>query len=295
MVTLDEGGWLGSDAVVTPWATRTTDVIEHTFVLPMAAAAHADWTVVPDGSSHVIVHRTDGSRGPETTRVSIVGARSASTRIDVRFRRWTVGVRLRPGALPLLTGLPAGDFTDRSTPAEDVWGPSSARMCDAVSEAGDPGSMLHALVSFLLSNPGASMERDWKARALTESLGHGGADTTAVHSHSRAGSHFRVGATAESMGVSVRALRSVSRDLIGLPPKRLARIHRLHSAIALGAGSPAPSWSRIAITAGFADQPHLVREYRNLLGETPSRYHRRGHTPAPCRFVQSPIDDPVSS
>ena len=293
MVTLDEGGWLGSDAIVTPWSTVVSDVIEHTFVLPMAAATHMDWTVVPDGSSHVIVHRTDGSRGPETTRVSVVGARSASTRIDVRVRGWTVGVRLRPGALPLLTGLPAGDFTDRSTPAEEVWGRSAEGMGDAAAEAHDPGSMLHAVVSFLLSNPGASMERDWKARALTECLGQ--AHPTAARSSHLAGSHFRVGATAERMGVSVRALRSVSRDLVGLPPKRLARIRRLHAAIALGTESTAPSWSRIAIAAGFADQPHLIREYRNLLGETPARYHRRGHPPAPRRFVQSTIDDSLQS
>lgn len=297
MVTLDEGGWLGHDAVVTPWAPGMSDVIEHTFLLPMAAASHTDWTVVPDASTHLIVHRTDGSGGPATSPVLVVGARGTATRIDVGSRRWTVGVRLRPGALPLLSGLPAGDFTDRATPAFDVWGRSAERMCDSAADAADPTSMLQALVSFLLSSPGASKDRDWKARALTECFESAGAPAldaaspVQAASHLSASSRFRVGATADRLGMSVRALRSASRDLIGLAPKRVARVHRLQAAIAMGAGVATPSWSRIAIQTGFADQAHLVREYRDLLRDTPSRYHGRGRTATSCRFVQSRTAD----
>lgn len=265
MVTLDEGGWLGRDAEVAVCPAATSDVIEHTFTLDMSGAAHRDWTVVPDGSAHIIATRA------ESTRVALVGARRTATRLDVRNRCWTVGIRLRPGALPLLTGLPAGDFTDRAVGLDELWHGRTSLVHDALAAATSAPGMLDALVAFVVDLPARSPQRDWRARALEK--------------HLRI-TPFRVGTTAERMGLSVRSLRDVSTDLIGLAPKRLARIERLQRAIALAAGACRPAWSRIALRAGFADQAHLTREYRALMSETPGRYHRRGRR-ASCRFVQS--------
>jgi AraC-like DNA-binding protein len=36
----------------------------------------------------------------------------------------------------------------------------------------------------------------------------------------------------------------------------------------------APRWARLAVAAGYYDQPHLIREFRSLAGLTPGEVHR---------------------
>lgn len=38
-----------------------------------------------------------------------------------------------------------------------------------------------------------------------------------------------------------------------------------------------PNWSRLAVQAGYHDQPHLVRDFREFGGTTPAAYWRETH------------------
>ena len=77
---------------------------------------------------------------------------------------------------------------------------------------------------------------------------------------------------------SIRALDAGGRRLerafaraVGVSPKVLDRVLRLRRAIrALERGTP--GWSAIACEAGYADQAHLIREFRSLAGITPARW-----------------------
>ena len=60
---------------------------------------------------------------------------------------------------------------------------------------------------------------------------------------------------------------------VGLTPKELARIERLRES-AVAAIGPGARWVDIAAKQGYADQPHLVREFRRLLGLTPAGFSR---------------------
>jgi AraC-like DNA-binding protein len=83
-----------------------------------------------------------------------------------------------------------------------------------------------------------------------------------------------VDAAAEMLNVSPRTVRAQALQLCGLGPKRMLRIRRLHRALACGA-APLAVWSDIASRAGYADQAHMVREFRSLLGESPETWRRR--------------------
>lgn len=266
MVTLDQCGWLGPDAAVTV-RPAADDLIEHAFVLDMRTAEQASWIVLPDPSAHVLVQKTLASDGSSHTSVSVVGARSVAIDVSVAAREWTVGLRLRPGALPLVTGFPAADFSDRGFPATDVWGARGARLVRALEHETDPLRLVGAVETFLQASNDAIRHRDWKARALSRAL---------QVSHGTVG----VADVADRLGVSGRSLRTVGHDLIGLAPKRHARIERLYQAIRAVSRKAEPRWSRAAIAAGYTDQSHLTREFRDLLGETPARFHARGRRDA---------------
>jgi AraC-like DNA-binding protein len=82
-------------------------------------------------------------------------------------------------------------------------------------------------------------------------------------------------------GVSLRHLRRTARQDSGIPLKVYARMVRLVQTVTtidrLPMGTPI-EWARVAIHAGYCDQPHLIRECRAISGLSPSELirERRG-------------------
>ncbi|MEO3886681.1 helix-turn-helix domain-containing protein [Nonomuraea sp. B5E05] len=71
---------------------------------------------------------------------------------------------------------------------------------------------------------------------------------------------------AAEVGLSAPRLRTLVRASLGVPLARLRQWGRLREAIA---GLPNRSVAAAAADAGFADQAHLTRTARTLLGRTP--------------------------
>lgn len=83
-----------------------------------------------------------------------------------------------------------------------------------------------------------------------------------------------VAALCEDLGLSNKHLVELFRRTVGLPPKVLGRVHRLQSAIASCRGRSRVDWIELAHACGYADQSHLIREFRSMAGTTPSRFLR---------------------
>lgn len=77
------------------------------------------------------------------------------------------------------------------------------------------------------------------------------------------------------LGISPRTLHHVVTREVGLPPTRVLRIRRALRAAHLGIVNGDVRWSVVAYRAGYADQPHLIREFNDLFGESPERYRAR--------------------
>jgi len=60
------------------------------------------------------------------------------------------------------------------------------------------------------------------------------------------------------------------REALGVTPKLFSRIVRFRRTLALMRRDQRPSWSRLAVEAGYYDQAHLIREVRVLSGATPA-------------------------
>ena len=80
----------------------------------------------------------------------------------------------------------------------------------------------------------------------------------------------RVEALATEVGWSRRHLTARFRDEVGLAPKALGRLIRVeHAAMRVRAGD---ALGEIAYDAGYADQSHFNREFRELVGCTPTEF-----------------------
>jgi AraC-like DNA-binding protein len=272
VVNLDQGGLGRARTRVLPPPPDLAALVESSFILrdDVGPRPTDAWRVVPDPSAHVVIVLPSPSHGGGP-RVAVVGARSTFCDIDVSTRRLTLGVRLRPGALAALARERASVFTDRSFPVEEVLGWSWREVVDRACER-DPELALRAVHDLL---------RD---------AARGRRPSPVVAAVSRASS---VAEAARTLGMPPRTLHDRTQEAIGLSPKRLLRVLRLHRALELY--RPALGWADAAVGAGFADQPHLVRELHELLGETPTEWRARSmlasakpDRPLPIRSRRAP-------
>ena len=176
-------------------------------------------------------------------------------RFDVTLegRGQVLGVRFLPGAFTGVTGIPAGDLTDRTRPAAGVF---------SLPDVPDPEDMVRAVEA-----RGVVDER-WSSALAAVRLAEMQEVTT-------------VDALAECAGQTPRGLQRMFRHYIGLSPKTVITRLRLQDALrTLNTGPAGPaepaesagSLADLAVRLGFYDQAHFTREFRAFTGHSPGFY-----------------------
>lgn len=121
--------------------------------------------------------------------------------------------------------------------------------------------------------------RDWSARfaiaeafvatRLTDACETQAEITWAYERIITSGGRIRVSSLANKLGWSRKHLAGKFSNAIGVGPKTLSRIVRFNRALGLSRQAES-DWADIAADCGYADQAHLVREFRDLSGATPT-------------------------
>jgi AraC-like DNA-binding protein len=88
------------------------------------------------------------------------------------------------------------------------------------------------------------------------------------------GGQGELGRFAAHAGISIRQWERRFLDAVGLPPKLFSRIQRFQRVLQeLGQQE---NWADVAIRCGYYDQAHLIRDFRDFSGETPTRLAASG-------------------
>jgi len=74
---------------------------------------------------------------------------------------------------------------------------------------------------------------------------------------------------------SRRRLTAVFREHVGITPKAAARVVRFDRAVPAVRRGQSVNWSALAWQCGYADQAHLVREFREFSGLSPTAFLRQ--------------------
>lgn len=243
--------------------------------LPLAAS-YAEWAVAPAareqlacvwaaqldarGEGHVQRIIPDGcidllfSEG----QLSIAGPDTESVELEVVPNRAIVGVRFRAGQAPAVLGVPASELLDQRLDAREVLGSRISALSDALSSAASQraaAALLEQAVAGWLRE--AAPADPLVARAIV------GLEAPRAD--------WSVTTLAEELGVSERQLRRRFLHAVGYGPKLLERVLRLRRFIRAASSSQAGGLAALAAEAGYADQPHLTRECRDLTALTPAQ------------------------
>lgn len=179
---------------------------------------------------------------------------------DPRQRASVIGVHFRPGgALPFL-GVSPAELVDSHVALQDVWGALGRELREQLVELRTPGDR------FLL------IERALRQRLERARPGHP-AISAAIAALRGGGPQPRVSELAKRAGLSRRRFIEVFEREAGLTPKLFARLQRFHHVKQrLAALGEAPAWANFALGCGYFDQSHLIRDFVEFAGITPSGY-----------------------
>ena len=176
-----------------------------------------------------------------------------------------LGLVLPPDTAARLMGASIGALVDAAVPWAELAGPAeTARLDDALEQAGSDRARLEALQASLARVLARGPERVQRARA--EALRH---LCLAVGRHGTR--------AADVLGLGERQLERRCRVLLGLSPKRMHRITRLHGVLSQALRRQRLPDVDAALAAGYYDQSHLARDARLLTGSTPGELLRQAH------------------
>lgn len=168
----------------------------------------------------------------------------------------TMGVRFRPGGAYRFLPFPVGLLTDSFVSTGNIWGRDGEYLEEAVLNARSHQHRQDAVETFLLSRLIDSEPRRRFDAAVGEVL--------------RSRGQMRVNQIAAAIGCSPRQLEREFRAAAGLSPKALARVIRFQNLLRLAGEDALRQWAGVALDCGYADQPHMVREFRELTGQSPT-------------------------
>jgi len=202
----------------------------------------------------------DAALGHDAGFVNVGGPRATAYVRDVSRPALSVGAELEPGAGAWFLGVPADELAARHTPLCELWGAEAALTRERLLETATPARQLDVLEAALLAR---LAQVPSYSPVLAQAL-------TCFAQRSE------VSDVVAASRYSHRHFVELFRRSVGLPPKLYTRVARFQRALKLARGARAPSWAELAVLAGYSDQAHFNREFREFTGLSPGAYQRLG-------------------
>ncbi|MBK8227677.1 MAG: AraC family transcriptional regulator [Flavobacteriales bacterium] len=232
---------------------------------------HAREVFVPDGGCEVVIdlsnapkqrwHDEHGERFDLHKRGWVSGMRTSRIVIGVGSGEPMLVLRLRQGVLPALIGIPAVELNDKVVDLDLLLGAAFSSVRDQLGEALEQRgaqAMLNEAEDVLAPLfPASTVERrvGIALRALQQRNGIG-----------------TVGAISDQLGCSQKHLNDLFQRHCGLGPKRYAGLVRFQTLVRRLECETDPDWAQLALEHGFYDQSHMVNQFLEMTGHTPTRY-----------------------
>lgn len=233
--------------------------------------SHAREVFVPDGGCELVIDLSDvpkqrwhdehGERFDMHKRGWISGMRTSRIVIGVGSGAPMLVLRLRPGTLPWIIGLPAHELNDTVVDLDLLLGALFANVRDRLGESlgqrGAQAMLEEAEVILAPLFPVSAVER------------RVGIALQALHRRSGVGT---VGSISDELGCSQKHLNDLFQRHCGLGPKRYAGLVRFQSLLRRLERERDPDWAQLALEHGFYDQSHMVNQFQEMTGHSPTRY-----------------------
>ncbi len=213
------------------------------------------------------IEHADSGKRASNIPVAFIGQPLAVTNRVVNNNFLVVQVIFQPGAVYQLTGIPATAFTNYYLPAEDIFSKDVHLVNEQLFHAASYTQMIAVAEKFVL---GLISKRKKQSHATDEvcKLVLYGNDT------------YKLDWLAGQACLSTKQFERKFKERTGINPKLYQRVIRFDNAYRLKSAKPNLDWLRIALECNYYDYQHLVKDYQNFTGTTPTDFHK-AETQAP--------------
>lgn len=210
------------------------------------------------------VHRHDtarhGAGHGETSPRSMVAGPQTFHRLDLTILGIVdvFTIHFQPAGFHHLFGTPMCELTDASYDADGVIGAHSTVLRQRLSAVATFEERILIAEEYLLARVRAGGDLDQVAREANRLFASNGTCTVTT-----------MAARAE---LTERQLERRFLAQVGVSPKLYSRVVRFSAALDSKLSSPETSWTDIAHDLCYHDQMHMVHDFRDLAGDSPTRF-----------------------
>ncbi|MBL4765665.1 MAG: helix-turn-helix transcriptional regulator [Colwellia sp.] len=170
-----------------------------------------------------------------------------------------IGIRFNPGGASHFFATPLSEINNSNINLHDLAMGQLMESCQDEKEKNPTGDMLKFVDTFLLKK----LTEPLKTDALVQHI--------AIKIKLNNGKNT-IAETINDVGKSYRQIERLFKDSIGMTPKKYARIIRMENARTLLKNKNLQSFTEIGEVAGFYDQAHFIREFKSIIGLSPTAY-----------------------
>jgi len=204
---------------------------------------------LPDPNFHLLIsNRT----------VTVLGPVSKSYSYKMQGKGQIIGVKFALGALAERLKFRSADFIDQQMDVQQLFDIDCSQLLAELSLAHSDQhilAILHACFLPFAVRPSGQCIRVRQLVGLIKQQ----SDITSVE------------LLAERSAVSVQTIQRCFRQYLGITPKWLIRKYRLHQALLL-LEQQSVQIADLVESLGYTDQSHLIRDFKQFLGLTPTTY-----------------------
>lgn len=213
-----------------------------------------DIITVVGGSPHLFWKKDEWTPTPQAM---VVGIRTEPVHLKTPRQNMVFGIRLYPETFLQLLGQPTRELLNNTEAVEDVFGEDISALTERITMAPDNEARVEICNRFFL-------------RLLTRRQPRSNYLAEAVRQARQLGAQASAEALSRVVFVGERQLQRAFSEQIGISPKRYGRLVRFVQAARMPLQNPDLSWTDVSYDCGYADQAHLIRDFRTFTGENPS-------------------------
>lgn len=189
------------------------------------------------------------------------GQRNSCIRIKSEFPLTLSGVRFKPFAFANIISTPLYHLNDTFTQLENIKSinTSTKILIDSIIENTNDHLKFQLINELMYSLFKASLSIDEKLRAQLNYI----MDRKGV---------LKVRELFDEFNVSKATLRNHFRKKVGLTPKKVAQIWRMNYLLQMKEENPGENLTSLAIEAGFFDQAHFIKDFKQLFDAPPRKF-----------------------
>jgi AraC-like DNA-binding protein len=219
-------------------------------------------TILPGTEISVVVNFGDrwaAGRSLATSallpRVAVVGPVTQTRILRIGARVLAIGAVLPATHGQRAFGVPPAHLVDQIVPLDDLWNRSEVEVLFESLSALPLRSRLSALCRVLVTRIAGSFDR----------VGHAASRAIAIR-----GGRVSIEEMAGRYGSTRQQFARRFSTATGMTPKMFARVTRFQFLIHALLSTDVSEWASVAANVGFYDQSHMINEFREFAGASPT-------------------------